>query len=63
MEIKARDLGYREVFRLAEFMQRIADKGIPDDVANKFSYCLAADEPYVITESGKIIFGCDIEEE
>ena len=55
MNVYATDLGYREIYRLGEFMQKIADKGIWDDVAVSFSYSHRDDSPYCTTENGQII--------
>lgn len=55
MNVYATNLGYREVYRLAEFMKSISDKGIQGDVAVSFSYSQRDDSPYCTTEKGQII--------
>lgn len=55
MNVYATNLGYREVYRLAEFMKSISYNGIWDDVAVSFSYNLKKDSPYCTTENGQII--------
>ena len=52
MRIKADGLGYREVLRLAEFMKKVAEHGLYNDVAETFGYDLKKDTPYVETECG-----------
>lgn len=56
MRINANGLGYREVYRLAEFMKRIADKGIENDVAEEFGYDMYRDDPYCKTADGNKIW-------
>lgn len=56
MRINAENLGYRETYRLAEFMMRIADKGIPNDTAEEFGYDAYRDEAYCETENGNVLW-------
>ena len=56
MRVNVSGLGYREIYRLAEFMMIIADNGISGDVAETFGYNLAVDEAFVETENGSVIW-------
>lgn len=61
MNINIGGLGYREVYRLGDFMKRVADKGIQGDVADVFSYDFYNDEPYLITGKNVIITDEEVE--
>lgn len=60
MNVTARNLGYREIDRLADFMKAISKYGIPDDVAVTFSYNMREDEAYCTTENGQTIMASEI---
>lgn len=61
MRINVEGLGYREIYRLGDFMKRVADKGIENDVVDVFSYDFYDDEPYLITEKNVIITDEEVE--
>lgn len=61
MNINVGGLGYREVYRLGDFMKRVADKGIENDVVEGFAYDFYNDEPYLITEKQIIITDEEVE--
>lgn len=61
MSINVDGLGYREIDRLGDFMKRVADKGIENDVADVFSYDFYNDEPYLITTKNVIITDEEVE--
>lgn len=56
------NLGYREIKRLAEFMLKVSDTGIPDDVPECFSYDMRRDEAYAITETDNEVWASDLED-
>lgn len=55
MTIKSENLGYREAHRLAEFIMKISDTGIPEDVAKNFYYDFYNDEAVCETVNGAIL--------
>lgn len=55
MNVTCRDIGYRELKILAEFMQSIAENGLFDDVPVTFAYDLHNDCAYCTTENGEKI--------
>lgn len=59
MFIEMQQLGYRELYTLADFMRDIAKNGIPDDVASRFWYDFSNDCAVCETENGNIITSDD----
>lgn len=59
MYIVKQELGYRELFTLAEFMREIANNGISGDCAECFYYDFANDCAVCETENGNIITSND----
>ena len=59
MKIIGYNLGYRELHMLANFALKIAENGIPDDVADTITWDTRKDSAYCITESGRVIYDKD----
>ena len=61
MNVYASNLGYRELDRLADFMKKVAEHGLYDDVPVSFSYNWRDDEGYCTTENGEMISMTDLD--
>ena len=60
MNVTCRNLGFREIQILANFMQEISRNGLFDDVPVTFAYDMRNDRAYCTTENGDIVTSDEI---